>query len=95
MKSARKVPRRQIFILTPDEKKAAACVIGAFLLGLGTMQYRAKNPRPAPSPSEKEQQAAKRSAASQKRSAARASPAQAASPLRTPAEPDGSEAEEE
>jgi len=38
--------RRQIFVLTPDEKKAVCCVIGALLLGLATMQYRAAHPRP-------------------------------------------------
>jgi hypothetical protein len=45
----RKSPRRQIFVLTPEEKRVVAVVVGAFLLGLGTMHYRAKHPRtPAP-----------------------------------------------
>ena len=82
-------------VLTPDEKKTAACVIGAFLLGLATMHYRAAHPRPAPPPTAKEQQAAKRAAASQKRRAARASPSRAASPVRTPAELDASDPDEE
>ena len=60
--SSRKLPRRQVFVLTPEEKRAAACVIGAFVLGLGTMFYRAKHPRPAPPPTAKEQQDAKRNA---------------------------------
>ena len=45
-----KPPRRQIFVLTPDEKKAVCCVLGALVLGLVTMHYRAAHPRPAPPP---------------------------------------------
>ena len=52
--------RREIFVLTPEEKRAAACVVGAFLLGLATMHYRAKHPRPAPLPTAKEQREEKR-----------------------------------
>ncbi len=87
MKGGRKSPRRQIFVLTPDEKRAAACVLGAFLLGLATMQYRATYPRPPPAPTAKEQQAEKKRAAAEKRAAGRRSPARAASPVRTPADP--------
>jgi hypothetical protein len=61
MKQAVKPLRRQVFVLTPDEKRAAACVIGAFLLGLATMHYRAKHPRTPPAPTAKEQRDAKRS----------------------------------
>lgn len=60
MKARKKTVRRQVFVLTPDEKRAAACVIGAFLLGLGTMYYRSQNPRPPPPPSAAEQREAKR-----------------------------------
>ena len=81
MKRRKAVVRRQIFVLTPDEKRAAACVAGAFLLGLGTMYYRSHHPRPAPPPSPAEQKAAKRTAArtrtpqaSPSAAAARASP---------------------
>ena len=42
--------RRQLFVLTPDEKRATACVLGAFLLGLATMHYRADHPRKVPDP---------------------------------------------
>lgn len=71
--SLRKLPPRQIFVLTPEEKRAAACVIGALLLGLGTMFYRAKHPRPAPPPTAKEQHDTKRRATRAR--AARSSPA--------------------
>ena len=60
MKARKKAVRRQVFVLTPDEKRAAACVIGAFLLGLGTMYYRSQNPRPPPPASAAEQREAKR-----------------------------------
>ena len=63
---ARKTARRQIFVLTAEEKKAIACVLGAFLLGLGTMHYRAHHPRPAPPLTAKEQRAAKAAAAKEK-----------------------------
>ena len=36
---------RRTVVLTPQEKKAAWCVIGAFALGLATQQYRATHPR--------------------------------------------------
>ena len=55
----RKPPRRQVFVLTPEEKRAVACIVGAFLLGLGTMHYRAKHPRVEPKPTVKEQRATK------------------------------------
>ena len=76
MKHKSKVLRRDLFVLTPEEKKAAACVIGAFLLGLGTMHYRAKHPRPPPPPSAKELREAKHAAARAKagRNTARATP---------------------
>lgn len=64
--------RRQIFVLTPEEKKAVACVLGALALGLMTKQYRATHPRPPPAPTAKEERAAKiaaRSAAARARSA--------------------------
>jgi hypothetical protein len=63
MKKTRKSPRRQVFILTPDEKKTIACVLGAFLLGLGTMHYRAKHPRPPAPPTAAQEKEAKRAAA--------------------------------
>jgi hypothetical protein len=37
---ARKV-RREIFVLTPEEKRAVCFVLIAFLLGLATQYYRA------------------------------------------------------
>jgi hypothetical protein len=71
---ARTQLRRQVFVLTSEEKKAIACIVGAFLLGLGTMHYRAKHPRPAPPPTAKELRAAKAAAAKEKSRARRASP---------------------
>ena len=59
MKPADKV-RRQVFVFTPEEKKAVACVIAVFLLGLGTMHYRANHPRPTPAPSAREEYIAKK-----------------------------------
>ena len=64
MTRAGKPMRREVFVLTPEEKRAAACVIGAFLLGLATMHYRARHPRPPPVPIAKEQRDAKRAAPS-------------------------------
>lgn len=60
MKRPGKPKWREVFVLTPDEKCAAACVVGAFLLGLATMHYRAKHPRLPPPPSAKEERATKR-----------------------------------
>ena len=54
--------RRQIFVLTPEEKKAVACVLGALLLGLATQHYRATHPRPPPPLTAKQQYAAERAA---------------------------------
>ena len=62
MSRQRKPVRRQVFVFTPDEKRAAACVVGAFLLGLGTMYYRARNPRPPAPSSAAEQREAKKAA---------------------------------
>ena len=47
--------RRQIFVFTAQEKKAAACVVGALLLGLATKHYRETHPRPPPKPTAREQ----------------------------------------
>ena len=48
--------RRQVFVLTPDEKKAVACVLGVLVLGLATMRYRAAHPRSVPAPVVEEQE---------------------------------------
>jgi hypothetical protein len=88
MKGSEKV-RRQIFVLTPEEKKAIACVVAAFVLGIGTKHYRATHPRPAPAPTVREQYLAKRTA---KAEAARARSARgqagAVSPTPTSGETD-------
>ncbi len=52
-------PRRQIFVLTREEKKVIAFILAALALGLATQHYRAKHPRPAPVPTA-QQRAAKR-----------------------------------
>ena len=41
-----KPARRQFFILTLEEKKIIACVLGAIALGLATQHYRKFHPRP-------------------------------------------------
>lgn len=35
---------RNATVLTPQEKAAAACVVGALLLGIATQQYRLRHP---------------------------------------------------
>jgi len=53
MKASRDNPelaRREIFILTSEEKKTIAFVLIAFVLGLGTKYYRDHHPVPAPKP---------------------------------------------
>ncbi|MDQ6939069.1 MAG: hypothetical protein M3119_02825 [Verrucomicrobiota bacterium] len=60
---------RQIFVFTPEEKKAAACVLGALLLGLATKHYRDTHPVVTPKLTPKQQYAAQRAA---KASSARA-----------------------
>jgi len=32
--------RRQVFVLTPEEKRTVGCVLIAFLLGVGAKHYR-------------------------------------------------------
>jgi hypothetical protein len=39
--------RRQIFVLTPEEKKTVCFVFAAFILGLATMHYRGQHPPPS------------------------------------------------
>lgn len=62
MKPKRKRARRQIFVFTPEEKKAAACVVAALMLGLATKHYRETHPRTPPPLSEREQYKQKRAA---------------------------------
>jgi hypothetical protein len=57
-----KPPRRQVFVLTPEEKKTIAFVLCAFVLGLTTKHYRDTHPRPARPLSAKEERAAKNAA---------------------------------
>ena len=58
--------RRQVFVLTPDEKKAVFCVLGVLVLGIGTMKYRATHPR-AVAPPAVEQQEVEATPAAKKR----------------------------
>ncbi len=51
--------RRQVFVLTQEEKRIVCFVIVAFLLGLATKHYRDAHPRPVPPASAQEQKAAK------------------------------------
>lgn len=43
-----KTPRREIFVLTPEEKKTLCFVLFALLLGLATKHYRDRHPPPLP-----------------------------------------------
>ncbi len=67
-------PRREIFVFTPGEKRAAAGVLAAFLLGLATMHYRATHRSPPPPLTAKQQRDAKQAKARSHRSAAKAAP---------------------
>jgi hypothetical protein len=58
-KTTRTRLRREIFVLTPGEKRAVAFMLAAFLLGLGTMYYRSKHPRPPVPLTQKELREAK------------------------------------
>ena len=87
-----KALRRQIFVLTPEEKKAAACIVAALILGVGTKQYRAEHPRPPLPATEKQQLAAKVAA---KREAARARSARGQTAAAHAAQPPLREVEEE
>lgn len=72
--------RRQIFVLTPEEKKVIACILAALALGLVTKHYRAEHPRPPPPLTAQEKRAAKlaqHSAAAQERAARTATAARA------------------
>ncbi|MDQ6625988.1 MAG: hypothetical protein M3Y69_07610 [Verrucomicrobiota bacterium] len=46
-------------VLTPQEKAAACCVVGAFILGIATQQYRAHHPRAVVARTMREQRAKK------------------------------------
>ena len=48
-RSASKKARREIFVLTPEEKRTVCFVLIAFVLGLATKHYRESH-FPAPSP---------------------------------------------
>lgn len=53
MKAKRDIPkpaRREIFVLTPEEKKTVCVVLIAFVLGLATKHYRDAHPRFPPKP---------------------------------------------
>jgi hypothetical protein len=43
-------PRREIFVLTLEEKKTVCFVLIAFVLGLATKYYRDRHPAPLPKP---------------------------------------------
>lgn len=91
MKKRQRPLRLQIFVLTLEEKKAVACVLAAFILGLATKHYRAMHPSPPPPPTAREQYATQRAA---KVAAARARSARGqatAAQLRPPPSPDGDE----
>ena len=47
-RDASKPARREIFVLTPEEKKTLCFVLIAFVLGLATKFYRDRHPAPSP-----------------------------------------------
>ena len=66
-----KALRRQIFVLTSEEKKVVACIVGAFVLGLATMHYRAQHPRPATAAAKQQQTKAGRQTPKQTKTSTR------------------------
>jgi hypothetical protein len=48
MSARRRAPQRQIFVLTPEEKRVLVFVLAAFVLGLGAKHYRDTHPQPPP-----------------------------------------------
>jgi hypothetical protein len=60
MSAKKKARQRQIFVLTPEEKKAIAFVLCALVLGVATKHYRDKHPQPPRPLSAKEHRAAKK-----------------------------------
>lgn len=53
MKASRDTPkpaRREIFVLTPEEKRTVCFVLVAFVLGLATKSYRDAHPVPSSKP---------------------------------------------
>ncbi len=87
----RPVPRRQIFVLTPEEKKVVACVLAAFCLGLATQHYRRTHPRPPPPLSAREQYVAQKNA---RATAARARSARGQAAAKLAARPPAPEEED-
>lgn len=80
MKRKDNAPRKQVFVFTPGEWRAAGGILAAFLLGLATMHYRAKHPRPPLPPTAKEKRAAKEAAARAKSHRASRTPVPPTSP---------------
>ena len=62
MTKKRRARRREIFVFTPEEKKAGACVLAMLVLGLTTMHYRAAHPPANVKLTPKEEYAARRTA---------------------------------
>lgn len=91
MKQPKRI-RRQIFVLTPEEKKAAGCVLAALLLGLATMHYRATHPTMPRPPTAKEQRIAK---ITMRSTAGKARVARKTASLSTPALTPEADADEE
>ncbi|MBA2586819.1 MAG: hypothetical protein H0U99_10100 [Chthoniobacterales bacterium] len=50
MTKSRGKVRRQIFVLTPEEKKTICFIAAAFAIGLATKHFRDTHPRAAPTP---------------------------------------------
>ena len=49
-RDTQKPARREIFVLTPEEKKTVCFVLIAFILGLATKHYRDTHPPVLPKP---------------------------------------------
>jgi hypothetical protein len=76
-----KPARPQIFVLTLEEKKIIACVLGAIALGLATQHYRKFHPRPPVPPSPEQVRVAKSAQRVANAKARSAKPARASQPI--------------
>ncbi|MFL6531362.1 MAG: hypothetical protein ACJ8HU_05915 [Chthoniobacterales bacterium] len=93
MRQKGRAKRREIFVFTPEEKKAGACVLAAIVLGLATMHYRAAHPPANVKLTPKEEFAARRNTRTAN-ARARSARSKATAIARTTPVPDDADEEE-
>jgi hypothetical protein len=62
VKAKKEMRSRQIFVLTPEEKKTIAFALCALVLGIATKHYRDTHPQPPRDLTPKEQRTARKAA---------------------------------